>query len=80
MTNAMIHRQIETSLQEDFGLGRVIVLLGARQVGKTTILESLSHGMDHLRLNQKNQVLKYCIFEAIKKIFLQEHQFLKFQD
>ncbi len=52
----MIQRLIETSLQEDFGLGKVIVLLGARQVGKTTILEHLSHGMDHvLMLNCDDQ-------------------------
>ena len=53
----MIKRQIELSLQEDFGLGKVIVLLGARQVGKTTILERLSHGiMDHvLMLNCDDQ-------------------------
>ena len=34
----MIQRQIETSLKKDFGLGMVIVLLGARQVGKTTMI------------------------------------------
>jgi predicted AAA+ superfamily ATPase len=36
----MIQRQIEPSLKNDFGQGKVIVLLGARQVGKTTLMEA----------------------------------------
>lgn len=52
----MIQRQIESSLKQDFGLGKVIVLLGARQVGKTTMIEALSHGMsDVLMLNCDDQ-------------------------
>lgn len=39
----MIQRQIESNLKQDFGQGKVIVLLGARQVGKTTMIEALSH-------------------------------------
>lgn len=42
----MIQRQIESGLKGDFGQGKVIVLLGARQVGKTTLMEALSHGTD----------------------------------
>jgi len=54
--NIMIQRQIELSLQEDFGLGKVIVLLGTRQVGKTTILENLRNGLDNtLMLNCDDQ-------------------------
>lgn len=40
----MIQRQIESSLKQDFGQGKVILLLGARQVGKTTMIEALSLG------------------------------------
>lgn len=48
----MIQRQIESSLKQDFGQGKVILLLGARQVGKTTMIEALSHGAsDVLMLN-----------------------------
>ena len=48
----MIQRQIESSLKQDFGQGKVIVLLGARQVGKTTMIDALSHGTsDVLILN-----------------------------
>ena len=52
----MIQRQIETSLKKDFGLGMVIVLLGARQVGKTTMIEALGRNADHvLMLNCDDQ-------------------------
>ena len=52
----MIQRQIETSLRKDFGLGMVIVLLGARQVGKTTMIEALGSNADHvLMLNCDDQ-------------------------
>lgn len=37
----MIHRLLEKSVIEDFGKGKVIILLGPRQVGKTTLLEQL---------------------------------------
>lgn len=48
----MIQRQIESSLKQDFGQGKVILLLGARQVGKTTMIEALSQGAsDVLMLN-----------------------------
>lgn len=37
----MIERIIESAILNDFPRKKVIVLLGARQVGKTTLLESL---------------------------------------
>lgn len=37
---AMIKRSIEEKVARDFRRGKVIVILGARQVGKTTLLES----------------------------------------
>ena len=52
----MIQRLIESNLQQDFGCGKVIVLLGARQVGKTTMIEALSRGKDNvLMLNCDDQ-------------------------
>ena len=44
----MIQRQIESNLRQDFGHGKVIVLLGARQVGKTTMIEALSSDTDNV--------------------------------
>ena len=38
----MVKRSIETLIRNDFGKGKAIVILGARQVGKTTLLNVLS--------------------------------------
>ncbi len=37
----MIHRYLEQKMLTDFGRGKVIVVLGPRQVGKTTLVKSL---------------------------------------
>lgn len=37
----MIHRKLEKQIQEDLFKGKAIILLGARQVGKTTLLTSI---------------------------------------
>ena len=48
----MIKRCIEASIQNDFNRKKVIILLGARQVGKTTLLEGLRReGQKILSLN-----------------------------
>lgn len=48
----MIKRCIESSIQNDFNRKKVIILLGARQVGKTTLLEGLRReGQKILSLN-----------------------------
>ena len=38
----MIKRAIEEKIRADFGKGKVVLVLGARQVGKTTLLRQLS--------------------------------------
>lgn len=38
----MVKRLIESRIREDFGKGKVVLVLGARQVGKTTLLGQLS--------------------------------------
>lgn len=40
----MIKRMIEPLIRQDFGKGKVVLVLGARQVGKTTLLQQLSTG------------------------------------
>ena len=42
----MIKRSIETLIRNDFGKGKAIVIFGARQVGKTTLLNTLSSGLE----------------------------------
>lgn len=51
----MIHRTIEQLVENDFGRGKIIVLMGARQVGKTTLFDSVVSGSSNvLRLNCDN--------------------------
>ena len=51
----MIHRIIEQLVENDFGRGKIIVLMGARQVGKTTLFDSVVSGSSNvLRLNCDN--------------------------
>ena len=51
----MIKRIIKQAITADYGLKKVIVLLGARQVGKTTLLSELQEGSDNtLSLNCDN--------------------------
>lgn len=37
----MIHREISDSIIKDFNKGKIIIIVGARQVGKTTLVRSL---------------------------------------
>ena len=51
----MIHRIIEQLVENNFGRGKIIVLMGARQVGKTTLFDSVVSGSSNvLRLNCDN--------------------------
>lgn len=51
----MIHRAIVPSILSSFGRKKVVFLLGARQVGKTTLLDELRQRGSHvLRLNCDN--------------------------
>lgn len=51
----MIHRIIEQLIENDFSRGKIIVLMGARQVGKTTLFDSVVSGSSNvLRLNCDN--------------------------
>lgn len=51
----MINRKLNHRILEDFGKGKVIVIIGARQVGKTTLVDSISQDKDRvLKLNCDN--------------------------
>jgi len=50
----MIHRNAEQLIKNDFYKGKAIVVMGARQVGKTTLLEHLVDTDDCLMLNCDN--------------------------
>ena len=46
----MVTRQIEEPIRRDFGKGKAIVILGPRQVGKTTLLNQLVQGREDAQM------------------------------
>jgi predicted AAA+ superfamily ATPase len=46
----MINRILETNIKEDLKLKKAIILLGARQVGKTTLLKKLISTFENVRI------------------------------
>lgn len=46
----MIPRKLLQPIENDFGKGKIIVMIGARQVGKTTLFEELTSTEDHFLL------------------------------
>ena len=78
----MIKRVIKNSIQADYRREKVIVLLGARQVGKTTLLSELQEGANKvLSLNCDNvddvsTELKYLL-SSYDLVFIDEAQRVK---
>ena len=48
MTSIMIHRQLEEQITPLLGIGKAIVIMGARQVGKSTLLETIFRDRDNI--------------------------------
>lgn len=48
MTSIMIHRQLEERITPLLGIGKAIVIMGARQVGKSTLLETIFRDRDNI--------------------------------
>ncbi len=66
----MIERTLENSVRERLGQGKAIIILGARQVGKTTMLRNLLGGMDGvLWLNGDEQDVR-GLFESASSTLL----------
>jgi hypothetical protein len=51
MAKIMINRIIHKTLNEKINSGKVIILIGPRQVGKTTLIKSILEGKDYLFLD-----------------------------
>jgi len=60
----MITRTIEKEIRERFFKGKAILVLGPRQVGKTTLLKSILQGQDHLFLNGDDQISRQLLEKA----------------
>ncbi len=85
----MKHRLLEQSVAKDFGKGKVIILLGPRQVGKTTLLDQLDMDKkqtlflncddfdDRLLLEDKTKVELRSLVDGYKNVFIDEAQRVK---
>lgn len=66
----MIKRYLETIIESKIGKGKAIIIFGARQVGKTTMLKNLLAGRDDvLWLNGDEQDIRN-IFENTSSTML----------
>lgn len=56
----MIHRKLEAVLKSRIGKGKAIILIGARQVGKSTLFDSITKNMDMpvLSLNCDDSIVR----------------------
>lgn len=85
----MIKRTLTENIISDFGKGKVIVLLGARQVGKTTLLEQMhglypkqlflncDNGDDRLSLEDKSSTELSRLLSPYDVVFIDEAQKVK---
>lgn len=74
----MYSRIITSSIQEWLGSGEIIILNGARQVGKTTLIKSLLEGRDdaliiNCELPNVASILESFDLEAVKALFSGKH-------
>ncbi|MDP2236554.1 MAG: ATP-binding protein [Bacteroidales bacterium] len=54
----MFQRILEKSIREKIGSGKAIVLTGARQVGKTTLIKSILDGLEYLFLDADDPTIR----------------------
>ena len=85
----MIRRSIEPKIIADFKRKKVIVILGARQVGKTTLLDSIAQGKqkiltlncdnfdDAQALEEKTSTELANMLSAYELVFIDEAQRVK---
>jgi len=54
----MILRSLESAIKEKMGTGKAIVLVGARQVGKTTMVNKLLQNVEHIFLDADDPTMR----------------------
>lgn len=68
----MIHRLLQKNIENRFKSGKVIVVLGPRQVGKTTLINTMLKNKSHLFLNGDDvavrELLKNINTEELKSV------------
>src|SRR5690606_305820 len=60
----MIPRLIKSTLLNKFGKGKAIILIGPRQVGKTTLIQSLLQGKQHVFLDGDDPTVRALLQNA----------------
>lgn len=63
----MIERTIEKSVREKLFKGKVIVIIGPRQVGKTTLINKILDKRDHLFLDGDESIVRTTLDEVSAK-------------
>ncbi|GAO30629.1 ATP-binding protein [Geofilum rubicundum] len=61
----MIHRLLENTLKDKLNKGKALVLMGARQVGKTTLVKGLFEGSDEMLWLNGDELDVQKLFENI---------------
>ncbi len=59
----MIEREIEKAIESDFFTGKAILVLGPRQVGKTTLIQKILQNKKHLFLNADDSTVRQLLNE-----------------
>ena len=60
----MIERRLERTLVERIHGGKAIIVVGARQTGKTTLIRRVLEGREHLFLNGDDPSVRTLLTEA----------------
>lgn len=60
----MIKRDLEEKIIRRFGTGKAILLIGPRQVGKTTLFNKLLEGKEYLFLNGDDPTVRKLLSNA----------------
>src|SRR5664279_275383 len=59
----MIERIIRKNIEKDFFTGKAIIILGPRQVGKTTLVQKVLQEKKHLFLNADDTTVRQLLNE-----------------
>ncbi len=60
----MISRTLEKKILSKIGTGKAIILIGARQVGKTTLIKTIFHNQDYLFLDCDDPTVRAILSDA----------------
>ncbi len=59
----MYQRTIESNIKDNIGNGKAIIIVGARQVGKTTLIKKILEGQEYLFLDADDPAIRQLLLE-----------------